>query len=83
MTRTATIVTFAVLVSILTPAIASAAGATDKAPAMDREAKVETTGSITSAPAEEPACGRRIKVVYAGYGEAKNTPCTAAADVRR
>lgn len=31
--------------------------------------------SVAVQRAEEPTCLRRIKVVYAGYGEHKATPC--------
>jgi hypothetical protein len=29
------------------------------------------------AKAAEPTCGRKVKVVYAGYGEAKSSACPA------
>jgi hypothetical protein len=83
MTRLVTIVTFAAAVSILTPVVVSATGATQKPAAADKTPQVETTGSIGAARAEQPACARRVKVVYAGYGEGQGASCAVTADVRR
>jgi hypothetical protein len=81
MTRTSTIVTLALLSSVLTPVVVMATGMTE-APA-GREAKVETAAlSAPAAAAQEPACARRVKVVYAGYGEAHAAAC-ATASVQR
>jgi hypothetical protein len=76
MTRTPTIVTLALLSSLLTPVVVKATGiAETTAPA--QQAKVEMAAVTTSTPtAAEPACTRKVKVVYAGYGEAQATPCT-------
>ena len=88
MTRTSTIVTIALLSSILTPVVVKATGTSEKSAAV-REAKVETalvqpaTAATTPAPAAEPACARKVKVVYAGYGEAHAAACAAAAELRR
>ena len=43
------------------------------------EGLVVTASVIATASAAEPACERTIKVVYAGYGEAKAVPCTVLA----
>ena len=89
MTRTSTIVTIALLSSILTPVVVKATGTSEKSAAV-REAKVETalvqpaTAATTPATAAaEPACARKVKVVYAGYGEAHAAACAAAAELRR
>ena len=83
MTRTSSIVTLAILASILTPVVVKATGATPEKSAAVREAKVETTGSTTAAPTGQPACVRRVKVVYAGYGEAHAAACATTAEIRR
>ncbi len=86
MNRTTTILVLALVSSLLTPVVVSATGTNQKQAASVEQAKVETaavtTTASTSKAAEEPGC-RRVKVVYAGYGEAKNTPCAVTADVRR
>jgi hypothetical protein len=84
MTRTTTIVTLAILSSILTPVVVSATGTTQKAATPEPQARIETAAATTPAPAAEtPACTRRVKVVYAGYGEAHAAACAATADTRR
>jgi hypothetical protein len=83
MTRTTTIVTLAILSSVLTPVVVKATDTTQGRAAV-QQAKVETTASTTQAPAAEtPACARRVKVVYAGYGEAHAAACPATAEMRR
>ena len=84
MTRTSTIVTLALLSSVLTPVVVKATGMAET-PAV-QQAKVETAAvKAPAAAAQEPACTRRVKVVYAGYGEAHSAACptTATADLRR
>ena len=83
MTRTTTIVTLALLSSILTPVVVKATD-TVQSRATVQQAKVETGAMTTQAPAAEtPACARRVKVVYAGYGEAHAAACTVTAEMRR
>ena len=41
-------------------------------------AVVQAAASEAPAKAAEPACVRKVKVVYAGYGEGKAPPCPAA-----
>ena len=83
MTRTSTIVTLAILSSVLTPVVVKATGMTET-PAAAPQAKVETASvSTPAAAAQEPACMRRVKVVYAGYGEAHSAACAASAELRR
>ena len=82
MTRASTLVTLAILSSVLAPVVVKATGV-NETPAV-REAKVETAAVTTVAGATlEPACTRRVKVVYAGYGEAHAAACAVTADVRR
>jgi hypothetical protein len=82
MTRTTTIVTLALLSSVLTPVVVKATGTESSAPA--QQAKVEVVAVTTPAPAaSEPSCARKVKVVYAGYGEAHAATCDTTADLRR
>ncbi len=82
MTRASTLVTLAILSSVLAPVVVKATGV-NEAPAV-QGAKVETAAVTTPAGgAEAPACTRRVKVVYAGYGEAHAAACAVTADVRR
>jgi uncharacterized protein (UPF0333 family) len=77
-TRTSTILTIALVASLITPVVVKATGTTTEATAIVQEAKAET-----AAAAETPACARRVKVVYAGYGEANGNACAVTADLRR
>ncbi len=86
MTRTSTIVTLALLSSVLTPVVVKATGMAET-PAV-QQAKVETAPvAVPAAAAQGPSCSLRVKVVYAGYGEAHAVACaattTATADLRR
>ena len=84
MTRTSTIVTIAILSSILTPVVVKATATRPEAPAPVQAVKVEVAAVTAPASvAAEPACTRRVKVVYAGYGEAHAAACAATADTRR
>jgi hypothetical protein len=83
MTRTPTIVTLALVSSLLTPVVVKATGVAETA-APAQQAKVEMAAVTTPAPAAaEPACTRKVKVVYAGYGEAHAAACATTADLRR
>jgi hypothetical protein len=83
MTRTSTIVTLAILSSVLTPVVVKATGMAET-PAAARQATVETAAvAAPASSAQEPACMRRVKVVYAGYGEAHAVACTTAPQMRR
>jgi hypothetical protein len=70
MTRTATLVAITLISALATPVMVSAT--TAKAP-------VAITVSAATPQATEPTCARTIRVVYAGYGEAKAAPCTVLA----
>ena len=69
MTRTATLVAITLLSALATPVVVHAT--TSKAAV---RAAAEPA-MVASAQAVEPTCVRRIKVVYAGYGEGQATPC--------
>ena len=81
MTRASTIVTIAVLSAILAPVAVSATGSTQKPAAPEQQVKIEKAVLTATASADEPACPRRVKVVYAGYGEGNRGTCSG--DVRR
>ena len=84
MTRTSIIVTLTVLSSVLTPVVVKATGTSTEASAPVEQAKVEMAVATTPAPATpDMACIRRVKVVYAGYGEAHAAACAASAEMRR
>ena len=60
---TATLVAITLISALTTPVVVNATAS--------------KAGVAVAAPqAAEPTCARRIKVVYAGYGEARATPCT-------
>ena len=82
MTRTSTIVTIAILSSILTPVVVKATGTSPDTSATVQQAKVETTGS-TTVPTQQPACSRQVKVVYGVFGEVHAAACAATAELRR
>ena len=71
MTRTATLVAITLISALATPVVVHAT--TSKAPVK----AVATPALVASVEprAAEPTCVRRIKVVYAGYGEGQATPC--------
>ena len=83
MNRIPALVTIALLSSILTPVVVSATGNSQTTPAA-AQVRVETVAASTSGGTDaEVACARRVKVVYAGYGEGKGVPCAATAEIRR
>lgn len=79
MTRTSTLVTLAILSSVLAPVVVKATGTTE-ATASVQQAGVQVAAVATAA---EPACARKVKVVYAGYGEGQGASCIVTADIRR
>jgi hypothetical protein len=83
-TRTSTIVTLAVLSSILTPVVVKATGTTPEQSATVQQAKVEVAAVTTPAIAsEESPCGRRVKVVYASFAEVHAAACSAQVGIGR
>ena len=68
MTRTATLVAITLISALATPVVVNAT-----------TAKTPVATAVAMAQAAEPTCARTIKVVYAGYGEAKAAPCTVLA----
>ena len=68
MNRT-TLVAITLVSALATPVVVNATG-------LAKADAIVTTASVAAVKAEEPACARRIKIVYAGHGEARATPCT-------
>jgi hypothetical protein len=78
----AALLTITLLSGLATPFVVQA---TTPAPreAAAAPAVVQAAASETPTKAAEPACGRKVKVVYAGYGEAKTgTVCPADAQAK-
>src|SRR3954470_795831 len=61
--RTATLVAITLISAVTTPVVVNATGS-------------KAGVAVATPQAAERTCPRRIKVVYAGYGEAQATPCT-------
>src|SRR5215207_11033053 len=64
--RTATLVAITLISALTTPVVVKATAS-------------KADVAVAAPQAAEPTCARRIKVVYAGYGEAQATPCTILA----
>ena len=64
--RTATLVAITLISALTTPVVVNATAS-------------KAGVAVATPQAAEPTCARRIKVVYAGYGEAQATPCTILA----
>jgi hypothetical protein len=71
MNRT-TLVAITLLSALATPVVVNATS-------LAKADVAAATASVAALRTEEPFCARRIKVVYAGYGEAKATPCAVVA----
>ena len=73
----AALLTITLLSGLATPFVVQA---TTPAPREAAAAPAPVVQAAAEAPAKaaEPACGRKVKVVYAGYGEARTgAACTA------
>jgi len=66
MNRTATLVAITLISALTTPVVVNATAS-------------KADVAVAAPQAAERTCARRIKVVYAGYGEAQATPCTILA----
>jgi hypothetical protein len=77
MNRTAALLTIALLSSLATPLVVQATTPVPREPVaapVAVQASVQTASAETL-PAAEPACVRKVKVVYAGYGEGAARGC--------
>jgi hypothetical protein len=54
-------------------------GSRDAGKPVGAEPAIVKAVAATPAKAAEPACARKVKVVYAGYGEGAGRPCEAQA----
>jgi hypothetical protein len=73
------LVTIALLSSLATPLVVQAMTPAPRPPA---QAPVPAPASVVKAvaiepPTAEPSCARKVKIVYAGYGEGAGRPCAA------
>ena len=78
----AALLTITLLSGLATPFVVQA---TTPAPRETAAVPIPVVQAATEAPskAAEPACGRKVKVVYAGYGEAKTgTACPDEAQAK-
>jgi hypothetical protein len=73
MNRTAALLTIALLSSLATPLVVQATTPAPREP-VAAPASVQTA-AVETLPAAEPACVRKVKVVYAGYGEGAARGC--------
>jgi hypothetical protein len=77
MNRTAALLTIALLSSLATPLVVQATTPAPREPVAapaSVQASVQTA-AVETLPAAEPACVRKVKVVYAGYGEGAARGC--------
>ena len=82
MNRTAALLTIALLSSLATPLVVQATTPAPRervaapiAVQASVQASVQTAAAVETLPAAEPSCVRKVKVVYAGYGEGAARPC--------
>jgi len=78
MNRTAALLTIALLSSLATPLVVQATTPTPREP-IAAPAAVQTAAVETMPAVAEPACARKVKVVYRGYGEGAASPCAVEA----
>ena len=75
MTRTSALIALAAASALLTPVVVHATGAAPKARAPIEKA-APVAAALAAAPESTPtACARKVKVVYAGYGDMHETAC--------
>jgi hypothetical protein len=78
MTRTSTLIALAAASALLTPVVVHATGAAPKAP-VEKAAPAAAAAAVAAPMAESApaACARKVKIVYAGYGETHAMACAA------
>jgi hypothetical protein len=82
-TRTSTIVTLAILSSILTPVVVKATGMSPETSTTVQQAKAEAPAMTTITATATPACNRPVKVVYGAFSEVHAAACAVTAEIRR
>ncbi len=79
MTHMSALIALAAISALLTPVVVHATGAAPKASAPAAQAAPAPVVAIAApTPVAESApvpCARKVKVIYAGYGEAHATAC--------
>ena len=79
----AALLTITLLSGLATPFVVQATTPAPREAAAAPTAIVQTAASEAPARAAEPACARKVKVVYAGYGEARTGACPAEAQAAK
>ena len=76
MTRTSALIALAAASALLTPVVVHATGAAPKARAPIEKAAPAAAVAVAAAPeSTTTACARKVKVVYAGYGNMHEAAC--------
>ena len=76
MTRTSALIALAAASALLTPVVVHATGAAPKARAPIEKAAPAAAAPPAPAPeSTSTACTRKVKVVYAGYGDIHEAAC--------
>lgn len=85
MTRATTFAALALASAVLTPVVVGAGTPSAPAPAANAVANAAPMAQAAAAPASslEATCPRRVKVIYAGYGEGQNPRCAAPVEAKR
>ena len=73
MNRTVTLAVITLVSALATPVVVNAT--TSRL----RPSTVTAPVAVAASRADEPACARQVRVVYAGYGEGRTTPYTGIA----
>ena len=71
MNRTVTLAVITLVSALATPVVVNAT--------TSRSSAVSAPVAVAASRADEPACARQVRVVYAGYGEGQTAPCTEIA----
>ena len=76
MTRTSALIALAAASALLTPVVVHATGTAPKAQASIEKAAPVAAAALAAAPeSTATACARKVKVVYAGYGNMHEAAC--------
>ena len=76
MTRTSALIALAAASALLTPVVVHATGAAPKAQASIEKAAPVAAAALAAAPeSTATACARKVKIVYAGYGNMHEAAC--------
>ncbi len=76
MTRTSALIALAAASALLTPVVVHATGVAPKAQAPIEKAAPAAVALAAAPESTATACARKVKVVYAGYGDMHEAACT-------